>query len=233
MANDSVYDFEKAAKRKVQSSKYGIVNTMTIPQLKRAKEVLKKKKDGAEGVTREKMEEMIAEYEKAEKQIHRYYSSVAAHPQGKSLLAIGKLKTVDTLTIQSIKGLKAVNGRDMSKLDSKVGNKIALGAGIGMIAAGALAIGKDDAAIAVTLWKAIKELCTMTGGGANVKNIVALSLITAGIATIGATHAAKKIKQARKKKEQAQAKIYEAENEMYENATKGESSVDEVALAGI
>ena len=218
--------FHEAAKKRVKTSKYGIVNTMTIPQLKRAKGVLKNKlgDNNLNYQTKQKMEDMMAEYEFAEKQIHKYYSAVAAHPQGRALLASGKLKTLDTLTIQNIKGLTKINGKDMGKINTGLANKIAIGAGIAMIGAGVMSMGKEDASLFALLWKLIKNLSP--------QNKIGLALITAGIATIGGVAIAKKIKESHRRNKMAQAKVHEAENEMYEAGAANESSVDEVALAG-
>lgn len=220
-------DIQAVARNKVKASKYGILNTMTIKQLRGAKKVLQNKLANAndlDGKTKQKMEEMVAEYTRTEKQITTYYRTLTGHPQGRQLLAGGKLQTLDTLTIQNIKGLKTINNKDMGKLSTGLGNKIAIGAGVAMIAAGAMHIGKEDASLFALLWKLIKNLSPQNKAG--------LAMIAAGLAVIGGVAAAKKIAKSRAKHKAQQAKINEVENEMFAEASENEASVDEVALAG-
>lgn len=212
---------EDAAKA-TKKSKYGIVNTMNIEQLRRAKKVLEGKKNGKySSETKAKMEEMLGEYERAERQIAKYYQTVTRHSQGAALLA-GRGRTLNNLTIQNIKGLKSINSKDMGKLSSGAGKVVALTAGIGMIAAGAGMLGTDE----VFAWKLIFDLIA----NSSTKNKVAMALIAAGAATLGGVAIAKKIKKNKAAKDKAQADVNAAENEAFEEAMKTEGAIENTVM---
>lgn len=212
---------EQAAK-KTQASKYGILNTMTVDQLRRAKKILNGKLKDSKGETKTKIEAMIGEYNRTERQIGKYYQTVTKHPKGTALLAT-RGKTLQNLTIQNIKGLKSINDKDLATMDKGILRKTVLGVGITMAALGAGHLGTEDLFLFKIIWKAIS--------GAYGKNGVALAAIGAGGLLIGASFLGKKLKENKAKKDAMQAKVNEAENEAFEAASSEESKLMATAMS--
>lgn len=214
--------FEKQVKGGVKASKYGVLNSMTVDQLKAAKKAFQDRLDKNDDLSpevREKMTAMVAEYERTERQIHKYYQRVNASPYRDAILnGKGRRYTLATLTIRNIKGLTAVNDKDMGKLDRKVltPSNMLIAAGVASTVAGGLSI--KDWFLAKLIWKFLtqnKMQAILFGAGAG--------LIAAGIIA----KKAKKYKAARLAK---QAEINKVENEISEENAKTEAVVDEEAL---
>lgn len=221
--------FVNKQSKKVRQAKYTKLNYMTIPQLQAGKKILTDKiaDQNVPEVTKIKLRDMYAEYEKSEAKINNYYRAIETNPLTRGFVRGQR----NLLTIAQIRA--QANG-DVFDRDSKRiirakraladwmravnFDKIALGTGIALMGVGVMNIKFGEKTLAQMLGKMLGEFIT--------KNPAAFGLLVSGASLIALSKIIPAIDRKHRKMVKHRAMVNATFNDMAKAETANENNFD-------
>ena len=206
-----------------ETVKFGIADTMTIPQLQNAKKIVKAKLDVYKNdrVISNKLTNMLYDYEKKEKAINMFYAKCKKHknPDVVNLVA-GKRNLLRFIDIKRVS--KSGQISEIALKSKKENSDYGAGDFLRDIDANGMAVGLGVASIGIgvasmeiggqSLIGILKELLA----GLSKKNQIGLAFIAAGAAVIASTKVYDYINRRVQRVRRNMAKVDAVQNEMFE-----------------
>ena len=233
--NQNVEDgIEKANKfinkqSKIHQSKYTKLNYMTIPQLQAGKKILSDKlaDPNVPAVTKTKLKDMYAEYEKSEAKINRYYRAIETNPLTRGFVRGQRdLLTIAQIRAQANRGVFDRDSNGFIKSKRAVADwmravnfdKIALGTGVALMGIGVMHIKFGEKTLAQMLSKMLGEFIT--------KNPAAFGLLVSGASLIALSKIIPAIDRKHRKMVAHRAQVNAVFNDMAKAESANESNFD-------
>lgn len=227
MADLSKEEIEQKLAKKVKFAKHTNVNFMTIPQIRNAKDILTKKLKTQElnPTTQAKLNQLLFDYEQAERSINKYYQAMESNTKTRgmrkgqrNLLTIAQIRKKENFKRDKDLKYNAVDFMNDIRAD-----KIALGVGIASMSAGMLtAIKINGQSIMQMIGKFLKDFM--------LKNPASFALLASGAALIAASKIVPAVEKKAKLVRENKYKVNQMQNALSADSNEKEKSVDNLKL---